>query len=91
MDLRPGTDILAAYKAILNKGEFEKQAQNLNVAFQSLRFTRVPQFFTNTQVTEQLGINTFAQGLFPIITRYFGQEADEAPDEIIDRGYVSTN
>ena len=45
---------------------------------------------TGTQVTEQLGINPFAQNLFPIITRYFGQEADEAPDEIIDRGYVST-
>jgi GTPase SAR1 family protein len=89
-DLRPGADILAAYKAILNKDEFEKRAQDLNVAFQSRRFTRVPQFFTNTQVTEQLGINPFAQDLFPIITRYFGQEADEAPDEIIDRGYVST-
>jgi GTPase SAR1 family protein len=89
-DLRPGTDILAAYKAILNRDLFEKLAHQLNVAFQSRRFTRVPQFFTGTQVTEQLGINPFAQGLFPIITRYFGQEADEAPDEIIDRGYVST-
>jgi GTPase SAR1 family protein len=89
-DLRPGTEILAAYKAILNKDEFEKRAQDLNVAFQSRRFTRVPQFFTSTQVTEQLGINPFARDLFPIITRYFGQEADEAPDEIIDRGYVST-
>jgi GTPase SAR1 family protein len=48
------------------------------------------QLLTGTQVTEQLGINPFAQELFPIITRYFGQEADEAPDDIIDRGYVST-
>jgi hypothetical protein len=89
-DLRPGTDILAAYKGIINKEELEKRSEELNIAFQSRRFTRVPQFFTNTQVTEQLGINPFARDLFPIITRYFGQEADEAPDEIIDRGYVST-
>jgi GTPase SAR1 family protein len=50
----------------------------------------VSSLLTSTQVTEQLGINPFARDLFPIITRYFGQEADEAPDEIIDRGYVST-
>ncbi|MGA7453679.1 MAG: hypothetical protein WBW73_21200, partial [Rhodoplanes sp.] len=90
VDLRPGTDILGAYKNTLNKNGFETLAQELNVAFQSRRFTRVAQFLTGTQVTEQLGINPFAQNLFPIITRYFGQEADEAPDEIIDRGYVST-
>jgi GTPase SAR1 family protein len=90
MDLRPGTDILSAFKAVLNKDEFEKRAQEMNIHFQSRRFTRVPQLLTGTQVTEQLGINPFAQELFPIITRYFGQEADEAADDIIDRGYVST-
>jgi hypothetical protein len=90
VDLRPGTDILGAFKGILSKDEFGKRAQEMNVHFQSRRFTRVAQLLTSTQVTEQLGINHFAQELFPIITRYFGQEADEAPDEIIDRGYVST-
>jgi GTPase SAR1 family protein len=89
-DLRPGSEILGVYKSIINKDDFEKRAQQLNIQFQSRRFTRVPQFFTPIQVTEQLGINPFAQDLFPIITRYFGEEADEAPDEIIDRGYVST-
>lgn len=90
VDLCPGTDILAAFKAVLNKDEFEKRAQDMNVQSQSRRFTRVSQLLTGTQITEQLGINPFAQELFPVITRYFGQEADEAPDEIIDRGYVST-
>jgi GTPase SAR1 family protein len=89
-DLRPGTDILAAFQAELNKEAIEKRAQDMSVAFQSRRFTRVPSLLTGTQITELLGINPFAQELFPIITRYFGQEADEAPDEIIDRGYVST-
>jgi hypothetical protein len=89
-DLRPGTDILAAFRNELNKEWFEKRAQDMNVAMQSRRFTRVPSLLTGTQITEQLGINPFAQELFPIITRYFGQEADEAPDEIIERGYVST-
>jgi len=50
----------------------------------------VTQLLTSTQVTEQFGVNEFAQRLFPVITRYFGHEADEAPDEIIERGYVST-
>ncbi len=90
VDLRPGTEILAAFKVILSKDELEKRAQEMNVHFQSRRFTRVPQLLTGTQVSEQLGINPFAQELFPIITRYFGQEADEAPDDIIDRGFVST-
>ena len=89
-DLRPGAEILSAFRTILNREEFEKRAQDMNVHFQSRRFTRVTQLLTGSQVTEQMGINPFAQELFPIITRYFGQEADEAPDEIIDRGYVTT-
>ena len=90
VDLRPGTDILGAFKDNINRADFEKRAQELNVAFQSRRFTRVPSLFTGSQVVEQLGVNPFARELFPLITRYFGQEADEAPDEIIERGYVST-
>lgn len=90
-DLRPGTDILAAFQAELNKETIEKRAQDMNVALQSRRFTRVASLLTGTQITEQLGINPFAQEFFPTITRYFGQEADEAPDEIIERGYVSTD
>jgi GTPase SAR1 family protein len=84
-------DELAAKAQVSNSTlrEFEA-AQELNVAFQSRRFTRVPSLLTGTQILEQLGLNPFAQELFPIIARYFGQEADEAPDEIIDRGWVST-
>jgi len=89
-DLRPGADILAAFKAELNKEFFEKRAQEMNVAFQSRRFTRVASQLPGNLVGDQLGINQFAQEVFPVITRYFGQEADEAPDDIIDRGYIST-
>jgi hypothetical protein len=89
-DLRPGTDILAAFKAELNKEFFEKRAQEMNVAFQSRRFTRVASQLPGNLVGDQLGINQFAREIFPVITRYFGQEADEAPDDIIDRGYIST-
>jgi hypothetical protein len=32
-DLRPGTEILGVYKSIINKDEFEKRAQQLNVQF----------------------------------------------------------
>ncbi len=91
VDLRPGSEILAAYRRIFNEEELSRRAQNLNVSSQSRRFTRVATLLPGTKLAEQLGINPFAQELFPIITRYFGQEADEAPDEIIDRGYVSTD
>ena len=43
-DLRPGTDILAAFKAVLNQDELEKRAQEMNVHFQSRRFTECRNF-----------------------------------------------
>jgi hypothetical protein len=88
VDLRPGSEILDVFKTTINGEDYEKRAQELNVAFQSRRFTRVSSLFTSAQVNEQLGLNPFVRELFPIITRYFGHEADEAPDEIIERGYV---
>lgn len=56
VDLRPGTDILNAFKGVINRDEFAKRASALNVTFQSRRFTRVVSLLTNTQVNEQLGI-----------------------------------
>ena len=89
-DLRPGTDILAAFKAELNREFFEKRAQEMNVAFQSRRFTASASHCPAPWSRSSSGISPFAQEVFPVVTRYFGQEADEAPDEIIDRGYVPT-
>ena len=56
----------------------------MNVAFQSRRFTRVPSLLTGTQITEQLGINPFAQELFPTIARYFGRYVPGTPNVIVE-------
>jgi GTPase SAR1 family protein len=89
-DVQPGSAILAAIRNVFSAEEFEKRAQGLSTQFQSRRFHKVSSILSAEQVNEQLGINPFAQELFPIITRYFGAETDEATDEIIDRGYVSS-
>lgn len=90
-DMRPGTELLAAYNHILNKDEFEKQAATLNVAFQTRRFHRAANILPSSQINEVMGVNSFAQELLPIITEYFAQEVDDEPDEVMDRGYVTTD
>jgi hypothetical protein len=89
-DLRPGTDILGAYRNILDKAEFEKRAAAMTVAFQTRRFHRASNILSGAQINEVIGVNSFAHDLFPIITEYFGQEVDDEPDEIMDRGYVTS-
>jgi hypothetical protein len=88
-DMRPGTDILAAYKNVLDKDEFEKRAAAMNVAFQTRRFHRAANILSGTQINEVIGVNSFARELLPIVTEYFGQEVTEEPDEVMDRGYVT--
>jgi hypothetical protein len=90
VDLQPGTAILAAFRSILNRDDFEQRAGHLDRQFQGARFHRVPTLLGASRVSEQMGINSFAQELFPVVTKYFGTEADEASDDIIDRGYVSS-
>lgn len=89
-DVQPGSAVLAAFKGPLNKDEFARRAEYLSRQFQSGRFHRVSSLLGPSRVFEQIGINSFAQELIPVITKYFGTEADEASDDIIDRGYVSS-
>ena len=64
VDLQPGTAILAAFRQVLNKNDFEKRAGHLDRQFQSTRFHRVPAFLGASRVSEQMGINSFAQEPF---------------------------
>ena len=41
-------------------------------------------------MTRQLGVNEFADPLFPVLTRYFDDSA-ETPDEVINRAYVTSD
>jgi hypothetical protein len=90
-DLQPGSAILAAFRSALDKGELEKRAEHLSRQFQGTTFHRIPSLLGASRVSEQMGMNAFAQELIPVITKYFGTEADEATDDIIDRGYVSSS
>jgi GTPase SAR1 family protein len=89
-EAQPGSSVLAAFKSAIGKEEIERRADKISREFQTRRFQRVSAHMTPAQLSEQLGINPFAQQLFPIITKDFGAEADEATDDIIDRGYVNT-
>lgn len=42
-------------------------------------------------LNQQLGVNEFAEALFPTLTKYFGAASEETPDEVIDRAYVATD
>jgi hypothetical protein len=44
-----------------------------------------------SRLAQQLGVNDFAEPLFSTITKYFGSNSDETPDEVIDRAYVASD
>jgi hypothetical protein len=90
-EVQPGTALLAAFQNTFNLDQLEKLADALSNKFRARRFHTVASILGGPRIYEQLGVNAFAQELFPIVTRYFGSESDEASDDIIDRGYVSTN
>jgi GTPase SAR1 family protein len=43
------------------------------------------------RLNQLLGVNEFAEALFPTLTRYFTGTSDETPDDVIDDAYVSTD
>jgi len=75
-DLQPGSAVLAAFRSALDKDEFEKRAEHLSRQFQGTTFHRIPSLLGTSRVSEQMGMNAFAQELIPVITKYFGTEAD---------------
>ncbi|MFZ3351722.1 MAG: hypothetical protein WA268_12715 [Xanthobacteraceae bacterium] len=90
-EVQPGSSSLAAFLDTLSPSELGERASAVALQFQSRRFHKVAAQMTRAQYNEQLGINEFAHQLFPLITQYFGAEADEATDDIIDRGYVTSS
>lgn len=91
-DLRPGTEVLDAMRSAVGRGALEESVQKLKVHFEPREYIHVRSFMGGqSRLTEQLGVNEFAEPLFGAITKYFGATSEETPDEVIDRAYVSTD
>lgn len=90
-DVRPGTSLLAAFQSAIGKRALEERQRKLAPHF----LTR-PLFAVSSAIggqrklTNQLGVNEFADPLFPILTRYFDDSA-ETPDDVVDRAYVTSD
>ena len=92
IELRPGTAALKAIQDVIGRAALEERAKGLARHFQGRTLFPVAQFLGGQAgLSVQLGVNEFAQPLFPVLTRYFAASSDETPDDVIDHAYVSTN
>jgi len=90
-DLQPGTAALNAIQGVIGKEALERHAKDIATHFQHRPFYRTSAFMGGQNALNYLlGVNEFGIELFPVLTKYFGNEAEEATDEIIRRAYVSS-
>lgn len=90
-DVQPGTSLLAAFHSAIGKYALEERQHRLASHFASRTYFAVSSSVGGQRkVTSQLGVNEFAEPLFPVLTRYFDDSA-ETPDEVIDRAYVTSD
>jgi hypothetical protein len=69
----------------------EERTKKLDPHFQGRRFWSVASSIgTPSKLGRVLGVNEFAEPLFPILTKYF-ENTDDTSDEVIDRAYVTSD
>jgi hypothetical protein len=91
-DVQPGTQVLADFQQAIGRDALDARAQKLGAHFQTRAFYNVASFMGGqARLVQQLGVNDFAEPLFSTITKYFGSNSDETPDEVIDRAYVTSD
>lgn len=91
-DAGPGSSVLQAIQNAIGKAELEKRNKALLAHFQSQNLFSVSSFMGGqARLNQLMGVNEFAEALFPTLTTYFGSTSDETPDDVIDRAYVSTD
>jgi hypothetical protein len=91
-DVAVGSSVLKVLNDAIGGIALADQAKSLAVHFQKRSFHRVSSFMGGqSQLSQLLGVNEFAEPLFPVLTRYFGSNSDEIPDEVIDRAYVTSD
>jgi GTPase SAR1 family protein len=91
-DVQPGTSLLTAFQSAIGLEALQSRAQKLGPHFQTRTFYSVASFMGGqSRLAQQLGVNDFAGPLFSTVTKYFGSNSDEMPDEVIDRAYVTSD
>lgn len=91
-DVQPGTALLTAFQSAIGFEALQARVQKLGPHFQARTFYSVASFMGGpSRLAQQLGVNDFAGPLFSTITKYFGSNSDETPDEVIDRAYVTSD
>ncbi|TYO65571.1 hypothetical protein FXV83_16705 [Bradyrhizobium hipponense] len=91
-DVQPGTALLAAIQSAIGVDALQARVEKLGPHFQARTFYSVASFMGGpSRLAQQLGVNDFAEPLFSTITKYFGSNSDETPDEVIDRAYVTSD
>ena len=90
-EVQPGTALLATFQSAIGKTALEDRARKLAPHFAARRMFAISSTIGGqARLNRQLGVNEFAEPLFPVLTRYFDDSA-ETPDEVIDRAYVSSD
>jgi hypothetical protein len=90
-DVQPGSSILDAFKGAIGKHSLEERSRKLAPHFATRQLYSVSSAIGGqAKLTRQLGVNEFAEPLFPVLTRYF-DDSSETPDEVIDRAYVNSD
>ena len=91
IDVQPGSNVLTAFLAAIGKHALEERTKKLAPHFVTRTFFPISSAIGGQgKMTRQLGVNEFADPLFPVLTRYFDDSA-ETPDEVIDRAYVTSD
>ena len=91
-DVSPGSTALSALQAAIGQTALQAAANKLTAHFQSRSLYSVAAFMGGqTRLNQQLGVNEFAEPLFPTLSKYFGSTSDETPQEVIDRAYVTSD
>ena len=91
VDGAPGTTVLDAIISTIGRQALIDRADRLAVHFRAREFSRTYAFMGGqSRRDEQLGVNEFAQALYPVLQNYFANSS-ESSDEIIDRAYVTSD
>jgi GTPase SAR1 family protein len=90
-DVQPGSSVLQAFQNAIGREALEERAKKLAPHFATRSFFAVSSTIGGqSKMTRQLGVNEFAQPLYPALARYF-DDSSETPDEVIDRAYVTSD
>lgn len=91
-NLIPGTQELETLRSFVNKSVLDGRAIQMadQLAYRRLHAI-APIMGGQRAMSDQIGVNEFAQALFPTLATYFAADATETPDDVIDRAYVSSD